>query len=52
MLVPVVLPVTSLLQSHTDLGREGGAVLSLKTVWVDVTGYKSHIVSDNHREEE
>ena len=37
---------------NTDLGREGGAVLSLITVWVDVTGYKSHTVSDDHREEE
>ena len=52
MIVPLVLLVTSLLQYNTDLGREGGAVLSLTTVWVDVTGYKSHTVSDNHREEE
>ena len=53
VLVPVVLSVTSLLQptTLTLAGREG-EVLSLITVWVDVTSYKSHTLSDKHREEE
>ena len=53
VLVPVVLSISSPASNYnTDLGREGGEVLSLITVWVDVTSYKSHTVSDNHREDE